>query len=407
MPTTSPSTEVTGWLSRNAVRLTGLEPGTDLTDLKGLTDVLGGARIVGLGESTHGTAEFFRLKHRLVEYLVTEHGCTVFAMEASASAAADVDAYIRYGTGDAAEVLAGLGFWTWRTAEVLALFEWLRAHNRDLPEHRRVRFAGIDPQRCDRSIAALEGFLSGPGDPLRVLGTADPGSRPDPERRLFHQAGELLDRVTRADGGPEALRHARILVRAADLVTRPRVAPDPADTVFAARDRYMADAVAEILDADPAATIALWAHNGHLARTRYGGGIAALGSHLAERHGDDYYALGLLFGSGRFRARRMWPWPSWPGAVATNGLGPAPGGTVEATLGKAVPGPHLVDLRAAAAVPAVRDWLAAPHMTRTHGAVVRRRLYRLSMAPVKPAEEFDGLAYVPVSTPSVPLPARE
>jgi erythromycin esterase len=46
----------------------------------------GGVRVVGLGESTHGTAEFFRLKHRLVEYLVTAHGFRTFAMEASASA---------------------------------------------------------------------------------------------------------------------------------------------------------------------------------------------------------------------------------------------------------------------------------------------------------------------------------
>ncbi|HEY1177778.1 MAG TPA: erythromycin esterase family protein, partial [Phytomonospora sp.] len=394
---------VTDWLRHNAVHLDVSEEDGGLGDLQGL----GGARIIGLGESTHGTAEFFRLKHGLVRHLVTRRGCTVFAMEASMSAAAAVDAHIRHGTGDAAEVLAGLGFWTWRTREVLALVEWLREHNRDLPEARRVRFVGIDPQRCGASVAAVEGFLRGPDDRLRLLADADPGSMPDPERRLAREAEGLLERVAEAGAGPEALRHAGILLRAADLVTRPRVHTDPAETVFAARDRYMADAVSEILDADPAARVALWAHNGHLARTRYGAGVVALGGHLADRYGADYYALGLLFGAGAFRARRMWPgpWRSKPGRVAANKVGPAPAGTIEAALGEAVDGPHLVDLRPAP--PEVREWLSAPRMTRSYGAVVHRFVYRLNLAPVIVGKEFDGLAYVPVSTPSVPLPARD
>ncbi|UNO44418.1 hypothetical protein [Streptomyces sp. MST-110588] len=71
--------------------------------------MLGNARVVGLGEATHGTREFFRLKHRLLDFLVTEMDFSVPAMEASASAGPAVDAYVRHGVGDAATVLTRAG----------------------------------------------------------------------------------------------------------------------------------------------------------------------------------------------------------------------------------------------------------------------------------------------------------
>jgi erythromycin esterase len=81
------SDEVIGWLTRNALPLSSLSAGAPTTDLQPLKSVLDGVRIVGLGEATHGTREFFQLKHRLLEFLVTEMGFSALAMEASASAA--------------------------------------------------------------------------------------------------------------------------------------------------------------------------------------------------------------------------------------------------------------------------------------------------------------------------------
>ncbi|MFI1068517.1 erythromycin esterase family protein [Streptomyces puniciscabiei] len=52
------------------------------------------------------------------------------------------------GVREAAGALAGLGFWTWRTREMLDGVEWPRAHNRTVRRERAGRFVGIDPQRC-------------------------------------------------------------------------------------------------------------------------------------------------------------------------------------------------------------------------------------------------------------------
>src|SRR5262245_3273128 len=58
--------DVTAWLRANAIPLRTAEPGGGFQDLEFLRSIIGNARIVSLGEATHGTREFFQLKHRLI-----------------------------------------------------------------------------------------------------------------------------------------------------------------------------------------------------------------------------------------------------------------------------------------------------------------------------------------------------
>jgi hypothetical protein len=62
------------------------DPNAPLDDLAPLQQLIGNASIVGLGEDTHGSHEFFTMKHRLLEFLVEKMGFTMFAMEGSWSA---------------------------------------------------------------------------------------------------------------------------------------------------------------------------------------------------------------------------------------------------------------------------------------------------------------------------------
>ncbi len=104
------------------------------------------ADIIGLGESTHGTSEFFALKARLIRALVERAGVRTVAFEASWERAEEVDRYLATGEGDARAVVQRLGFWTWSTEEVVELVEWLRRFNATRPSADRVRFTGFDPQ---------------------------------------------------------------------------------------------------------------------------------------------------------------------------------------------------------------------------------------------------------------------
>ena len=138
--------EVKKWLANNAIRLKGVEAGQGFEDMQPLKKVIGEARLVALGEATHGTREFFQLKHRMLEFLVTEMGFTVFGIEATMPEAFDVNEFVLNGKGDPAGALAGLYFWTWDTEEVLDMIRWMRNYNADPHHEKKVKFYGFDAQ---------------------------------------------------------------------------------------------------------------------------------------------------------------------------------------------------------------------------------------------------------------------
>ena len=73
---------------------------------------------MSLGENTHGTRDFFEMKARILRFLVEEMGFDAFAIEATWPESNRLDAYVRTGEGDPAELLSGLYFWTWNTESV-------------------------------------------------------------------------------------------------------------------------------------------------------------------------------------------------------------------------------------------------------------------------------------------------
>src|SRR5688572_2644001 len=85
---------VAEWVRSTAIRLQTVEAGRGFADLQPLKRVVGNARIVSLGEATHGTREFFQLKHRLLEFLATEMGFTIFSIEANLPEAYRLNDYV-------------------------------------------------------------------------------------------------------------------------------------------------------------------------------------------------------------------------------------------------------------------------------------------------------------------------
>src|SRR5215467_12157644 len=121
--------QIVAWIRTAAMPLATVEAGNGFVDLEPLRRAIGEARIVSLGEATHGTREFFQLKHRLLEFCVSELGFTLFGIEANYPESLRVNDYVLHAIGDPAEALAGMRFWTCDTEEVLALIEWMRSWN--------------------------------------------------------------------------------------------------------------------------------------------------------------------------------------------------------------------------------------------------------------------------------------
>ena len=132
------------WIRSNAIRLATPEAGHGFADLQPLKRLIGDARIVSLGEATHGSREFFQFKHRMLEFLASEMGFSIFSIEANMPEAYRLNDYVLNGTGDPAQLLRGMYFWTWDTEEVLEMIRWMREFNQS--GKGRVQFTGFDMQ---------------------------------------------------------------------------------------------------------------------------------------------------------------------------------------------------------------------------------------------------------------------
>jgi erythromycin esterase len=127
-------------------------------DLAAFDRIVGDARVVALGESTHGTSEFFLVKHRLLEHLVRTRGFSAFAIEANQLAVETLNRYVQGGPGTASDAMRVM-FAVWNTEEMLELVVWMRAWNAANPG-RAMRFLGYDMQDNRIPVDSLRAFLS-------------------------------------------------------------------------------------------------------------------------------------------------------------------------------------------------------------------------------------------------------
>ena len=397
--------EQVAWLAANAHAFATDDPAHDCSDLDFLRGMVGPARLVSLGESTHGTREFFRLKHRLVRCLVEDLGFSLFAIEASMPEAELLNRYVLTGEGDPAALIAGMYFWTWRTEEVLELVRWMRRHNE---QGGHVEFHGFDMQFPGLAMRQVQDLVAAHAPDLvaRVAGdyaelrglsraaaaNASGGFAEVPARLRESIAGlrpRLAERraalVAATDDSTVAwtLQCARLVEQYAEMC-----AGDPG-----ARDRFMAENADWLLDrAGPDARMALWAHNGHISRAGYGMG-EAMGTHLARRHGADVVSCGLLFGAGTYTAYQK---GSGVGACTTTPAGP---GSVEWACGRTGLPRLALDLRRAERGSPGSGWVWEPAEMRSIGAYAMADAFTSGV----PGEHYDVLLYLQDSTPSILL----
>jgi erythromycin esterase len=143
---------VEDWIRNNSIPLKTVNAGNGYDDLQPLKKMIGSSHLVAMGEATHGSCEFFRMKHRLLEFLVNEMGFTVFAMEAPMPESQIIDEYVLTGKGDPEKALAGFYNWVWNTEEVLDMIKWMRSYNSDPSHINKLKFYGFDMQSPSMAI---------------------------------------------------------------------------------------------------------------------------------------------------------------------------------------------------------------------------------------------------------------
>ncbi|MEY2714657.1 MAG: hypothetical protein RIT24_1000, partial [Planctomycetota bacterium] len=155
--------------TREAHRITALiEEGCEPFDsvekapLDALLDRIGTARVVLIGESTHGTSEFYRLRARITQALIARKGFNVVALEADWPDTAAIDRQVRARAASPLRepMFSRFPTWMWRNREMQAFVAWLARHNSTLPaEAVRTSIHGLDIYSLNNSIGAVLGYL--------------------------------------------------------------------------------------------------------------------------------------------------------------------------------------------------------------------------------------------------------
>lgn len=370
--------------------------------------LVGDARFVLIGEASHGTHEFYRIRAEITKRLIRERGFTSVAVEADWPDAYRVNRYVR-GRGtdeDAEEALDGFRRfpqWMWRNADVLDFVGWLRAHNDVLPEAGRVGFYGldlyslhasieavlaylriVDPEAAERARVRYRCFDRFGGDPQAYGYGAGFGLAPSCETAVVEQLAELRRSAAdyaRRDGrvAPDDLffveQNAR-LVRNAERYYRAMFGSRVAS--WNLRDQHMFETLDALVDFHAARgrreKVVVWAHNSHLGDARAtdmgAGGELNVGQLVRRRHGRDARLVGFLTHEGTVTAASDWDEPAERKAVR-----PALAGSYEALLHEVEIPNFLLDLTAPG--PAVSG-LARPRLERAIGVIYRPETERAS-----------------------------
>jgi erythromycin esterase len=413
------SPEIGNWLRENAIPFNTTEPGSGFDDLMPLKEIIGDARIVALGEATHGTREFFQMKHRMLEFLVKEMGFNIFAIEATWPEANLVNDYVHTGEGDPAELLKGLYFWTWNTQEVLDMIRWMQAHNENPGDAPPVNFFGFDMQFPRMAMDNVVEYLQ-KVDPaaaeqadtlfdcfhvytstLYTYADAPSDTRTQCRENLREVHNLLSQRQTDYEpvSSPGeftlALQSARVVQQAEDVFG----SEDPA-----ARDRYMAENVAWLLDqAGVDAKVVLWAHNGHVGMDSAHG--KPMGACLREQYGDEMVIFGFTFYSGSFNAIEM-SGPGQFGGLTEYQIALPPEDSYEYYFRGAELPRLFLDLRGIQPGSPATDWLLEHHPFRSIGAVYNESSPSEFFQRVALPQVFDVVIYFQDTTSSLLLGQR-
>ena len=260
--------------------------------------------IVGLGEATHGNAEFQELKLEMFKKLVKDYGFTAFALEADYGDCLAANAYIQGGDGDAREIVNNMMFTIYHTQEMADILDWMRDYNQAVNEKQKIRFYGFDMQNPEVTVPYLLDFMA---ENNIEADTSELEKLLNNESRVDGEEIKKEAKVIRTEIEKQSMDYFDLEVEAALQMTTTIsqcidncTISDYSETLTH-RDRCMAENVEWIFDMEKqigGGKVMLSAHNLHISKKPDRFTKASMGEILKEKYGDSYYSLGTDFFKG-------------------------------------------------------------------------------------------------------------
>jgi putative phosphoribosyl transferase len=388
------------------------------------------ARVVLLGEASHGTSEFYRARAAITRRLIERHGFNIVAVEADWPDAAVLDRRARGLAEGRRNVSAFSRFptWMWRNRDVDDFIAWLRDHNSVLPLEQRVRFQGLDIYSMFNSIAEVLAYLDA-HDPTvamaarRHYGCLAPwANEPAAYGRAALTRGHalceepvtrvLVDLLTRdlsqarRDGDRffDAVQNARVVAGAERYY---RVMYFGSAESWNLRDTHMFETLKQAMDhVGPSARAVVWAHNSHIGDARVtdmgvNRGELNIGQLCREEWGDDAALIGFGTHSGTVACAS-----DWDGPMEIKAVRPSRADSHEAIFHAAGVERFLLDLRPGVD-DALRSTLSEPRLERYIGVIYRPETERWShYSNAVLSHQYDGYVWFDRTQAVVPLPAE-
>ncbi len=402
-------------------------PLRDPGDLDPLLERIGDARVVAIGEASHGTHEYYAWRAALTRRLVEERGFGFVAVEGDWPDCYRVNRSVRLRPGSdedprtALDAISRWPTWMWANDDVVDFCRWLRATNARRAEADRVGFYGLDvyslwdsmhelvawleenePDHADAARQALRCFepFGEDGAEYAFASRLAPSSCERAAVDLLHSLCEERGRLADGDD-PEARfaaeQNASVVVDA-ERYYRAMVAGSPQS--WNVRDVHMADTLDRLLEHTGRRAV-VWEHNTHIGDARAtdmaAEGMTNVGQLLRERHGtDDVVLVGFGGHRGGVIAGR-----GWGEQMERMAVPQARAGSLEALLHQQVGEDALLVWPRGGARPPELD-LRLDH--RAIGVVYRPERERWgNYVPTVLAERYDAFLYLEDTTPLRPL----
>ncbi len=419
----------TGWVALAQLLHDHAEPLPSPEDASGFGthfDRFSDARVLLLGEATHGSREFYLARAAITRRMIERHGFSVVAVEADWPDAARIDDYVRHQAPrpSRGESFVRFPTWMWRNQETLAFADWLRSHNASLPNNRRVAFRGLDLYSLHQSMNAVLDFLGSrdtaaaevarerysclfpwSDDPAAYGHATMRAGHADCEELVVAQLRALFDqRIATLNGDGEnwfdAVQNARVVVAAEQYY---RALYRGSAESWNLRDRHMfATLQALLTHGGDHAKAVVWAHNSHIgnaAATAMGWrGQFNLGQVCRMAHGDEVVAIGFGTDRGLVAAAS-----DWGGPMEVKSIQPARTDSWEHAFRHAGFARSLTDWRSPARR-ALAEGLRRRLLERAIGVVYRPETELLShyFEAILP-EQFDAYVWFEETRPVTPL----
>lgn len=401
----------------------------DDADLGPMLARIGEARVVLIGEASHGTSEFYRMRNRITRELIRRKGFRFVAAEADWPDAARIDHYVRHFEYPPSEWMAFARFptWMWRNRDVREFVDWLRGHNEDRQPGNRVAFHGLDLYSLYSSIREVLRYLDDAdpetaavarerygcltpwqSDPVtygRAALTAAYRSCEGEVVRTLMDIAQKQREYAEHDGERflDAVQNARLVANAERYY---RTLYYGGQSSWNLRDRYMFETLKSLCEhhaRDEKAVV--WAHNSHVgdaeATELSSRGECNIGHLCRETFGDTAYAIGFGTDHGTVAAAT-----DWDGPMEVKEVRPALEDSYEQLFHRNGLAGALLGLRDLE--PAPRRRLIEPRLERAIGVIYRPETERAShyFQAVLP-RQFDEYIWIDETRAVEPLAAAE